>query len=74
MYKYFRAITQTEGAIKLRIPVIPELEGPHPNIAELAQNKEFVEMLEGLCSEWEQRLQHILKNELPTVRKYKSRM
>lgn len=65
-----RAIAQIEGEIKIRIPAIPELEVAHPNIAQLAKNKNLVQTLEQLCSEWEQRISQILKQELPTVRNH----
>lgn len=64
---HFRAINQMEGEIKLRIPNIPELRASHPDILELANNKNFVSMLENLVNEWEQRIGSILKEELPKV-------
>jgi hypothetical protein len=56
-----------EGEIKIRIPLIPELQVHSPNFAQLAKNKNLVAQLEAICSEWEQKISSILDKELPTV-------
>jgi len=57
-----------EGEIKIRIPVIPELEVVDPNLQNLAKNGVLVTQLETTCIEWEQRILNILEKELPKVK------
>lgn len=47
------ALQETKDKFKIRIPEIPEFQVENPNIDELAENKDFVNMLEGLVQEWE---------------------
>lgn len=61
-----RAVEYLESEIKIKIPIILELEGPNPNLKALAKNKQFVAHLETIVHEWETRVANILEKELPT--------
>lgn len=61
-----RAVDYLESEIKIKIPIIIELEGANPNLKALAKNKQFVASLETTIHEWETRIANILEKELPT--------
>lgn len=55
-----------ESEIKIKIPIIVELEGDNPDLKQLAGNKQFVASLEKICHEWETRISDIIEKDLPS--------